>query len=148
MMMLDRIDVTRVVIAGAVGTVVMTVTGLYAAPLMGLPAMNPAVMLAGVLGGVSALGWAAHFSIGITLAAGYAVAGPFLTGPAAVRGAVYGLAPWLAAQLVVMPLMSMPVFSGSAGMAIGSLVGHLVYGGVVGAIYGAAPSRQPVPQAG
>lgn len=144
----DRIDLGRVVVAGVVGTAVMTATGLYAAPLVGLPAMNPAVMLAGAMGGVMALGWAAHFMIGITLAAGYAVAGRFLSGPAAVRGALYSLAPWLAAQLVVMPLMGMPVFSGSAGMAIGSLVGHLVYGAIVGAIYGAAHSPDPVPQAG
>lgn len=48
-----------------------------------------------------------------------------------------GLAPWLLAQLAVMPIMGMPVFSGSAAMATGSLIGHLVYGAVLGAIYGA-----------
>jgi hypothetical protein len=41
------------------------------------------------------------------------------------------------AQLVVMPMMGMPVFSGSMPMAIGSLIGHLVYGAVLGGIYGA-----------
>jgi hypothetical protein len=35
-----------------------------------------------------------------------------------------------------MPMMGMPVFSGSVMMAMGSLVGHLVYGAVVGGIYG------------
>jgi hypothetical protein len=45
------------------------------------------------------------------------------------------------AQIVVMPMMGMPLFSGSAVMAMGSLVGHLVYGAVVGGMYGpvAAP---------
>jgi hypothetical protein len=39
-------------------------------------------------------------------------------------------------------MMGMPVFSGSAAMAMGSLIGHLVYGAVVGAIYG-APVTMP-----
>jgi hypothetical protein len=42
------------------------------------------------------------------------------------------------AQVVVMPMMGMPVFSGSAPMAMGSLIGHVIYGAVVGAIYGDA----------
>jgi hypothetical protein len=36
----------------------------------------------------------------------------------------------------VMPMMGMPLFSGSAQMAMGSLVGHVMYGAAVGAIYG------------
>jgi hypothetical protein len=59
-----------------------------------------------------------------------------------VRGAPYGLAPFLMAQLVVMPMMGMPLFSGSASMAMGSLVGHLIYGGVLGWIYSAPASRE------
>jgi hypothetical protein len=40
------------------------------------------------------------------------------------------------AQLVVMPMMGMGVFSGSATLAMGSLIGHLVYGAVLGAVVG------------
>ena len=61
---------------------------------------------------------------------------PYLAGPPALRGALYGLAPFLVAQIVVIPMMGMPVFSGSVAMAMGSLIGHLIYGGIVGAIYG------------
>lgn len=133
-----RINLGRTVIAGVIGTAVMTVVGLYLAPMMGLPPMNPAVMLAGAMGGSLALGWMAHFIIGVTLAAGYALVGAALPGPGLVRGAIYGIAPFLMAQIVVIPMMGMPVFSGSAALAMGSLVGHLVYGGVVGGIYGEA----------
>lgn len=63
-----------------------------------------------------------------------------LPGPPALKGALYGIAPFLLAQIVVMPMMGMPLFSGSAAMAIGSLIGHLVYGAVVGAIYGPIPA--------
>jgi uncharacterized membrane protein YagU involved in acid resistance len=104
--------------------------------------MNPATMLAGAMGGSLALGWLAHFVIGTILAVGYALVAPFLRGDPALRGAVYSLAPFLMAQIIVMPMMGMPIFSGSVQMAMGSLIGHLVYGAVLGAIYGPVPSRR------
>lgn len=138
---------TRAIVAGLIGTLVMTAVGLWIAPLMGLPPMNPADMLAGAMGGNTLLGWAGHLMIGIVLAVIYAVVAPWLPGPPAVRGAVYALAPWLVAMVAVMPMMGMPAFGGASGPAIGSLVGHLVYGAIVGAIYGiplAATSARPV----
>jgi uncharacterized membrane protein YagU involved in acid resistance len=127
---------TRVLLGGTLGTLVMTGVGLWMAPLMGLPRMNPADMLAGAMGGNAALGWAGHLMIGLTLAVGYALVSPWLPGPPALRGAVYGVLPWLMAMLVVMPMMGMPVFGGAASMALGSLVGHLVYGATVGGVLG------------
>jgi len=59
-----------------------------------------------------------------------------LPGPGAARGALYGLAPWLVAQIVVIPMMGMGLFSGSMLLAGGSLIGHLVYGVVVGGVAG------------
>ena len=47
----------RAVIAGLIGTALMTLVGLFAAPIMGLPAMNPAEMLAGAMGSSLILGW-------------------------------------------------------------------------------------------
>ncbi len=136
-----NIHVGRAVVAGLAGTLAMTAVGVWVAPLMGIPAMNPAQMLADQMGGVALLGWAAHLMIGIILALIYALVAHRLPGPPALRGALYGIAPFLLAQIVVMPMMGMPLFSGSAPMAIGSLIGHLVYGAVVGAIYGEVPAR-------
>jgi uncharacterized membrane protein YagU involved in acid resistance len=130
----------RAIIAGLAATLVMTAVGLWVAPMMGMAPMNPADMLAGAMGGSIVLGWIGHLMIGVILAIGYAIVAPALPGPGWLRGALYGIAPWLLAQIVVMPMMGMPVFSGSAALAMGSLIGHLVYGAVVGAIYGA-----PVP---
>jgi len=130
------IDFGRAAVAGIVGTAVMTVVGVWVAPMMGMPPMNPADMLAGAMGGATVLGWVAHFMIGTILAVIYAVAAPFLPGPPPIRGAIYGVAPFLLAQIAVLPMMGMPLFSGSAVMAVGSLIGHLVYGAVVGTIYG------------
>jgi len=131
-----NIDLGRAVIAGLIGTAVMTMVGLFGAPMMGIPAMNPADMLAGAMGGSLILGWAGHLTIGVVLALGYAQVGSLLPGSAIARGAIYSLAPWLMAQLLMMPMMGMPIFSGSASMATGSLIGHIVYGVVLGGIYG------------
>jgi uncharacterized membrane protein YagU involved in acid resistance len=138
-----KINFARAVAAGMVATLVMTAVGLWIAPLMGMPAMNPADMLAGSMGGSILLGWAAHVMIGTVLALGYAIVAPLIPGPLALRGALYAIAPFLAAQILVMPMMGMPVFSGSAVLAMGSLVGHLVYGAVLGQVYGPVPAREP-----
>jgi len=87
--------------------------------------------------------------IGTILAGMYALVGSRLPGPPALRGALFGIAPFLMAQIVVIPMMGMPLFSGSMVMAMGSLIGHLVYGAVVGQVYGpvAESGRQTAPQA-
>lgn len=126
----------RAILAGLVATLIMTAVGLWIAPMIGIPRMNPAEMLAGAMGGSLLLGWLGHLMVGIVLALGYALVAPALPGAPWLRGAMYGVAPWLVAQLIVMPMMGMPVFSGSFAMAVGSLIGHLVYGAVLGGMYG------------
>ena len=127
----------KALVAGLAGTLVMTGVGVYLAPMMGIPRMNPAEMLAGPMGGSIVLGWLGHLMVGVILAEAYAaLLASRLPGPPVLRGAVFSLAPWLMAQVVVMPMMGMPLFSGSAPMAIGSLIGHLVYGAVIGAMIG------------
>lgn len=137
----------KAVVGGLVGSLIMSAVGWWIAPLAGLPQMNPAVMLAGAMGGSMLLGWAGHLMIGAVLALIYATVAHMIPGPPAVRGALYSLAPWLMAMLVVMPMMGMPMFGGSAAPATGSLIGHIVYGLTLGAIYGlpaTAPHAQPV----
>ena len=86
-----NVNYGRAALAGVLGTVVMTGVGLYAAPMMGIPPMNPAEMLAGQMGGSTVMGWIGHFMIGVILAELYAVIAASLLGPVVVRGALYGL---------------------------------------------------------
>ena len=131
----------KAVMAGIVGALVMSAVGLWGAPMMGMAKMNPADMLAMKMGGSEMLGWMGHLMIGVILALVYvAVAASRLPGPPAIRGAFFSLAPWLMAQVIVMPMMGMPLFSGSMALAAGSLIGHLMYGAVVGAIVGSPNS--------
>ena len=132
-----RVNYTKVIGAGIVGTLAMTAMGVWIAPMMGIGKMNPADMLASQMGGNVLLGWMGHLMIGVALALIYAaVAASRLPGPPAIRGAAFALVPWLMAQVVVMPMMGMPLFSGSATVAGGSMLGHVVYGAVVGGIIG------------
>ena len=140
-----NVNFGRAALAGIIGAAMMTVVGLYAAPLMGIPAMNPADMLADQMGGNAVLGWIAHFMIGVIFAGAYAVVAGSLPGPVVVRGALFALAPWLLAQMAVMPMMGMGFFSGAMNLAMGSLIGHIIFGGVVGAVYG-QPSPGTAPE--
>jgi uncharacterized membrane protein YagU involved in acid resistance len=108
--------------------------------MMGIPKMNPADMLAGQMGGNVVLGWVGHLMIGSILAVIFAVVQHRIPGPPAVRGALFALLPWAMAMIVVVPMMGMPLFGGAAAMAIGSLIGHLVYGATVGGIYSTSKS--------
>ena len=111
--------IARIIGAGLLGTLAMTVVGLFGAPMMGIPAMNPADMLASKMGGITLLGWMGHLMIGVVLALAYgAVFVRRLPGPGAARGAIFSLIPWLMAQLMVMPMMGMPLFSGSLSCAV------------------------------
>ncbi|MEO5826308.1 MAG: DUF6789 family protein [Gemmatimonadales bacterium] len=126
----------KAIMAGLIGTIVMTVVGLYVAPMIGMPKSNPAEMLAMAMGGNMMLGWIAHFMIGIILAVIYATVAPSIPGPPVLRGALFGIAPWVVAMVVVLPMMGKPMFMGAMTPALGSLMGHMVFGAVVGAVYG------------
>jgi uncharacterized membrane protein YagU involved in acid resistance len=129
--------ITKAIGGGVVATLAMTAVAVFVAPMMGMPPMNPAEMLAGRMGDSIVMGWIGHLMIGVTLALIYAIlVSSHLPGPPTVRGMLFGLAPWLLAQLAVMPMMGMGLFSGSMQMAMGSLIGHLVYGAVLGAVVG------------
>ncbi len=141
-----RFSLGKAVLAGVVGTTAMTAVTLMA-PMMGIPPMNIGKMLASQMGGHIALGWAAHFMIGVALALIYArLFVQRLAGPGPVRGALFSLLPWLMAQIVVMPMMGMGLFSGSMLMAGGSLLGHLVYGIVLGQLYSVCGECVQVPE--
>lgn len=135
----------KAAVAGLVGTLGMTMV-MVVAPAMGMPPMPIGKMLAEFMGLPEALGWAAHFMIGAALAVVYAAAiAARLPGSGAVRGAIYGLLPWLLSQVMVNPMMGAGLFASNTSapmmMVLGSLTGHVVYGAIVGAVYGTTSVR-------
>lgn len=130
----------RAVGGGFVGTLVMTMMMYLVAPMMGLN-MDIAAMLGGMLGTGWAGGMAMHFLNGtiiFPLIYAFWLYG-WLPGNPTLKGTTWGVILWLAAQLAVMPMMGAGVFSAAMGgmmAAAGSLVGHLLYGALLGAIAG------------
>lgn len=131
-----KTQIITILKGGIIATTVMTVVMLMA-PFMGMPKMPIGNMLADFMHIPVALGWVAHFIIGTILAGIYVlVFQERLPGNDIVKGAVYSLLPFLMAQAAVMPMMGAGIFSSATPapllMVMGSLVGHLVYGGVLG----------------
>ena len=133
-----RPNVTRLVLGGLVGTMAMTAMMYMVAPMMGVR-MDIAAMLGSMLGGSWAAGMAMHVINGTVLfplVYGYLLVSR-LPGPPLLRGALWGVVLWLIAQTMVMPMMGAGLFSAAAGgmvAAVGSLVGHVLYGTILGTV--------------
>ncbi len=142
-------NLIRAITAGFVGTVVMSMLSLMA-PMMGMPEMNIAKMLGDFMRMPSVVGWIAHFMIGVIWAIVFAYFfAAKLPGAPWLKGVLFSLGPWFLMQIMASPMMGMGVFFSSSStpmmMVVGSLLGHVVYGAVVGGIYGSTGSHQTVP---
>ena len=131
--------IAQSVIAGLVATAVMT-GFIFLAPMMGLPKMNPAEMLSGMMGVPLMVGYLMHCMIGIIFAVAYV----YLFNPKVriqsklVKGSLFGFAVFIFAQVMIFiigKLMPMPMAEDNMMLImLGSLIGHLVYGIVVALI--------------
>lgn len=140
-------NVVRAAVAGLLATAAMTAL-LLVEPSIGLPKIAMGQVLSSSLGLTTAhlaigpaLGWVVHFVIGMALGLVYAgVFDPRLPGPPVIRGILYGVLVFLVAQVVFMPLVGGGLFSrGDLQLITGSLLGHLLYGAVVGWGYHGPP---------
>jgi hypothetical protein len=96
-------------------------------------------MLSAMIGAPALMGWMGHFMIG-TLAwgIGFAVLYDMIPGGSVVaKGVIFDIAAWLGMMIMVMPMAGAGLF----GMAMGimapmmTLVLHVIFGAVLGAIY-------------
>ena len=128
----------RALAGGFVGTVIFTLMGKFLAPhVIGQP-MDVAALMAPMLGGSHTVGVIAHFVIGTAIfPIAYLVLGiRKLPGPAWLRGALFLLPVYLVAMVVMMPILGQGLFFGSPPKAIVALMGHVVFGLVMGTIIG------------
>lgn len=136
-----KTKITQAVIGGIIGTAAMSLV-MFVAPMTGMPKMNPAEMLSGMMEAPSFIGWVLHFMIGIIFTLMYVflllpvlkkVSGKFL------KGIIFGISAFIFAQISMAVIGAMigeiPAPEGSMVLiAIGSVVGHLVFG-VVAALF-------------
>lgn len=155
---MERANPKQAIVAGFLATLAMTVL-MYAAPMMGMPKMDIAAMLGSVLSkqmpepisGSWWMGMIMHFINGtIIFPLIYAyVLYAVLPGQPWMKGLWWGLILWFLAQAMVMPMMGMGFFSAKAPqpmMAVmGSLIGHIIYGAILGAVAGLGAAHLPQP---
>jgi len=141
-----RPNIGRTVLGGFAGTLAITLLMYKGAPMMGLPKMDIAAMLGQVLGGWTT-GMMMHIVNGVVifpLIYAYLLFSR-LPGPPVTKGILWGVALWLVAGVAVMPMMGGGLFgTANGGMvtAAAMLIGHLVYGALLGWIGGHAhPER-------
>lgn len=139
-----RPSVGRAILGGFLGTVAITMMMYFVAPMMlGMP-MDVAKMLGDFLGAGRTLGMGLHFINGtiiFPLILAYILWNVLPGGPTS-KGTVWGLILWFLSQAIVTPMMGGGFFSANAGgmmAVIASLIGHIVYGAILGAVTG--PSR-------
>ncbi|WP_434036418.1 DUF6789 family protein [Formosa sp. 4Alg 33] len=135
--------IQKSVLAGIIGTVIMTAV-MMVAPMMGMPKMSPPTMLAGMLGMPVFVGWLMHFMIGISFAVIYTflVASKIKVENIFLKGAIFGIIAFVFAQImmkVMGAIMPMPQMEGPMIlMAVGSLMGHIIFGIAVAKTIGEA----------
>lgn len=133
-------NIAKGIFAGFIATLVISVFMLMKQIMMLVPELDPIRMLADMAGTPSLrAGWIMHFLIG-SVAWGplYSFVEAWLPGRMTVRGILFGTAAWLLMMVVVMPMAGAGLFGLGIGVAapIITLVLHIIFGAVLGAVYG------------
>lgn len=144
-----RADLKQAVRAGAAATFILTAL-MYFAPLAGLPRIDMAAAIGGAWGEPAMLfsirwwiGMMIFLSVGVILwPALFLFAAPALYGRPWQCGIEWGVAVWGVAGVIAMIYMGLsfhePFVSRPGMSALASFAGHLIYGGILGMLAGAA----------
>ena len=125
----------RAIIGGLAATIVFTLMLRFLAPVMLGHPMDVAAVLGAFTGLGATAGLVIHFLFGaLVFPIAYLIAGPYLPGPGWLRGVVFMAVMWLLAALIVMPMAGVGLFFGGAKEAMAALVGHVVFGAILGAV--------------
>jgi len=133
-------------IAGFVATVVLSVFMVIKMKMGVMPDLNVIKMMTtmahGMLGtpAVPIVGWVMHFMIGtVVWGVLFALIGKSLPGGGYVsKGLSFGVLAWVLMMVMVMPMAGAGFFGLSLGIMapVMTLMLHLVYGAVLGGLYG------------
>jgi len=143
-------DIPKGMLAGLVATIVLSLLMVLKAMMGLLPQLDLPKMLAGMMGSPDTpiIGWIMHFAIGIV---GYGVAiaalDSKLPGTSRVgHGMMLGVIGWLIMMVVLMPMAGAGLFGMNMGVMapMMTLVLHLIFGAVLGWVYGRSAASQDV----
>lgn len=146
-------NIGKAIVGGLVATTVMTFMMYFVAPML----LGEPMDIAATLGGMTGLGWTAGLIIhlmlgGVVFPLVYRALYRSLAGRPWERGLLWGIALWLAAETVLMPMAGAGFFHvdspGGVLAAMLSLMGHGVYGTILGVMAGPATApRMALPLA-
>ena len=137
-------------VAGLVATVVLSALMVMKAMMGVMPQLDLPKMIAGMMGQPDnpMMGWIVHFMIGIV---GYGIAmalfGAKDPGQSNVgRGIFIAIGGWLVMMVAPMPMAGAGLFGMNMGIMapMMTLVLHLIFGAVLGGVYGAMVRREQV----
>jgi uncharacterized membrane protein YagU involved in acid resistance len=136
-------NIIKTILGGIVGTLMMSLMMRFAAPIMVGQPMDIAAMLGNMMGNNYAMGMATHIMLGVLVfPLIYALLFfRLLPGVPLIKGMTWGLILWLIAETMVMPMAGAGFFMteiGGMNAVMAALMGHLVYGGLLGVIAGKA----------
>jgi len=141
----DTSKIIKGIIAGFVGTVVLTLLMMMKKKMGVMPGLDPVGMMADMVAqnlGMAknmVIGWVMHFGVGsVAWGGAFAVLNDKIPGKSQMsKGVVLGIGAWFLMMIGPMPISG----SGLFGMGIGpmapvmTLVFHLVFGAVLGLTY-------------
>ena len=131
-------NLIKALLGGFIGTIAFTVMGQFIAPhIIGFP-MNIGKMIAGMIHSPENVGVMIHFVMGtILFPISYLLLGyNRIPGPGWLKGLLYLLPIYLVAMIVIVPMAGKGLFFDSFPAAMIALMGHLIYGVIIGAIIG------------
>jgi uncharacterized membrane protein YagU involved in acid resistance len=136
-------NIIKAILGGIAGTLTMSLMMRFVAPMMVGQPMDIAAMLGNMMGNNYAMGMAVHIMLGVLVfPLIYAIlVFRFLPGAPLIKGMTWGLILWLLAETLVMPMAGAGFFMSEIGgmkAVMAALMGHLVYGGLLGVIAGKA----------
>lgn len=133
-------NIAKGMLAGLAATVVLTLIMLAKTAIGLMPALDPVAMVAEIMGVSMAVGWGVHFLLGAVIwGTAFALLEQYLPGGDLwVKGIVLGVGAWLIMMVAMMPMAGVGFFGMQLGIMapVLMLVVHIVYGAVLGWVYG------------
>ncbi|MFP3943795.1 MAG: DUF6789 family protein [Alphaproteobacteria bacterium] len=143
------------IIAGFIATLVLSALMLVKSSMGMMPQLDAVAMLSGMGAEYSGLpqtptvGWVLHFLVGTVLWGGLfaLTAGVWPGRNYAVKGIAFSIVAWIAMMVIVMPMAGAGFFGLAMGVGapIATLVLHIIFGAVLGVVYGRLAVREERP---
>ncbi len=125
-------------ISGFIATLVLSAIMVLKAKMGLMPDLNAIKMLAGMMHAPLAMGWAAHFMIGVVVwGILFSILVDKLPGGTLMSAIVFSIGAWFAMMIGPMPMAGAGLFGLHIGIMapIATLILHLIWGTVLGLSY-------------